>query len=312
MQSGRKTDLQRRLLLKGLAAFGASPWLAAKAQSQVATSITKRIPKSNEVIPAIGLGTSRVFEVGDTRMEREGPLAALNALANTPGAMIDTSPMYGSAERVIGELLPETASPTGFFLASKVWTHGKRSGVNQIERSFERLNTSQIDLMQIHNLVDWQLHIETLRELKTRKRIRYIGITHYLAEAHTELEAVIEQIPDLDFLQINYSLLEPEAGNRLIPLAKERGIAVIANRPFARGRWFSRLKNKPLPGWCKDYGIATWAQYGLRWIISNPAVTCAIPGTDNAKHMLDNMAASQGPSLPQTLRERMQQEITQF
>jgi len=297
-------DFKRRRLLQLLAAAPSLPWLPVTA-SPGAVTIRKAIPSSGEKIPVIGIGTSRVFEVGESQAERQGPLEALAALQRFDNAMIDTSPMYGEAEQVIGELLPLLPQPTKFFLATKVWTDGRQSGIDQMNASLRLLGTEQIDLMQIHNLVDWRTHIHTLRDWKAAGRIRYIGITHYHQGAHDDLADVIRQIPDLDFLQVNYSLMEPEAERQLLPMCADRGIAVIANRPFARGSWFSLTRGRKLPGWAHEMGIGSWAQFALKWTVSHPAIACAIPGTSKAKHMFDNMQAGMGELPNQAVRGRL-------
>jgi diketogulonate reductase-like aldo/keto reductase len=214
--------------------------------------------------------------------------------------------MYGEAERVIGELLPRLPAPRDFFLATKVWINGRQPGIDQMNNSFRLLGTAVIDLMQIHNLVDWRTHIATLRDWKARGRIRYIGITHYHRGAHDDLMRVMQALPDLDFVQVNYSLLEPHADRHLLPMAQERSVAVIANRPFGGGGWFGITRGHPLPEWAQTRGIHSWAQFALKWVVSHPAITCAIPGTSNPKHMLDNMQAGRGILLDAATRERMQ------
>jgi diketogulonate reductase-like aldo/keto reductase len=298
-------DRRRRAVLRALAAGAATPMLPALAADAGNTVLRKPIPASGERLPVVGLGTSGVFEVGSSEAERRGPLQALAALQGLGNAMVDTSPMYGEAEQVIGELLPKLPRPAGFFLATKVWTRGKRAGVAQMNESSRLLGSATIDLMQVHNLVDWRTHVDTLREWKARGRIRYMGITHYRDDAHADLMRVMQALPDLDFVQVNYSLLEPAAENRLLPLALERGTAIIANRPFARGGWFRLTRGRSLPAWAAEAGIGSWAQFGLKWIVSHPAVTCTIPGTGNARHMLDNMQAASGQFLDQATRQRM-------
>ena len=302
-----KIDRKRRTLLQAIGAMPLASTIArADSPAQV---IRKPIPSSHEAIPVIGIGTSRVFEVGDSNAERQGPLEALTALQTFGRAMIDTSPMYGVAEQVIGELLPRLPNPARFFLATKVWTRGRQSGIDQMNNSFRLLGTEVIDLMQIHNLVDWRTHIQTLRDWKAQGRIRYIGITHYHEGAHDDLMRVMGALPDLDFVQVNYSLLEPAAAQRLLPMARDKGIAVIANRPFGRGGWFNLTRGKPLPAWATEQGIGSWAQFALKWIVSDPAITCTIPGTSNARHMLDNMQAGVGTLLDAATRARMQRLI---
>lgn len=303
-------DRRRRLLLQALASLPLAAGVA-HATSQPAT-IRKPIPSSGELIPAIGLGTSGVFEVGESAAERQGPLETLAALQQLGNAVVDTSPMYDEAEQVIGELLPLLPHPAQFFLATKVWTRGRSAGIEQMNHSFRLLGTDMIDLMQIHNLLDWRTHIDTLRAWKRQGRIRYIGITHYHDDAHDDLARVIRQLPDLDFVQLNYSLLEPAAENRLLPLCAERGIAVIANRPFVRGGWFSLTRGRPLPGWITELGINSWAQFALKWVVSHPAITCSIPGTSKAKHMLDNMHAGVGRLLDARTRAHMQKFVREL
>jgi diketogulonate reductase-like aldo/keto reductase len=299
-------DSRRRSLLRALAAGAATPLLPASAAANAGTGLLRKpIPASGERLPVVGLGTSGVFEVGSSEAERRGPLQALTALQGLGNAMVDTSPMYGEAERVIGELLPQLPEPSRFFLATKVWTRGKRAGIEQMNESARLLGSATLDLIQVHNLVDWRTHVDTLREWKVSGRIRYMGITHYREDAHDDLMRVMQAVPDLDFVQVNYSLLEPAAEQRLLPLARERGVAIIANRPFARGGWFRLTRGRDLPAWATELGIGSWAQFGLKWIVSHPAVTCTIPGTGNARHMLDNMQASSGQFLDRTTRQQM-------
>jgi len=305
--SNESIDRRRRLILQ---AIGTLPLAAgmARADAQPRT-IRKPIPSSGELIPVIGLGTSGVFEVGESAAERQGPLETLAVLQRLGNAVVDTSPMYDEAEQVIGELLPALPSPSQFFLATKVWTRGRNAGIAQMNNSFRLLGTDVIDLMQIHNLLDWHTHILTLREWKQQGRIRHIGITHYRDDAHDDLARVIRQLPDLDFVQLNYSLLEPAAENWLLPLCAERGIAVIANRPFVRGGWFSLTRGKTLPAWARELGIQSWAQFALKWVVSHPAISCTIPGTGKARHMLDNIQAGAGDLLDARTRAHMQQFI---
>ena len=297
---------RRRALMRALAAGAVAPMLPALAGTEAGSKVLRKpIPATGERIPVIGLGTSGVFEVGSSEAERRGPLQALAALQGLGNAMVDTSPMYGEAEQVIAELLPKLPEPSRFFLATKVWTRGKRAGIQQMNESSRLLGSATIDLMQVHNLVDWRTHVNTLRDWKAGGRIRYIGITHYREDAHDDLMRVMQALPDLDFVQVNYSLLEAAAERRLLPMALDRGIAIIANRPFARGGWFSLTRGRSLPAWATEQGIGSWAQFGLKWIVSHPGVTCSIPGTGNAKHMLDNMQAASGQLLDQATRERM-------
>ena len=251
---------------------------------------TKPIPSTGEALPVIGLGTWQTFDVGADAAAR-APLRETLTLLN--GNLVDSSPMYGSSESVAGDLIAERGMRAKVFMATKVWTTGREEGMRQMETSFKRLRVERMDLMQVHNLADVATHTETLTEWKQKKRIRYIGITHYTSSAYAEVERWLKA-KQYDFLQINYSLGERESENRLLPLAQELKVAVIANRPFAEGALFRRVKGKPLPPWAAELGIASWAQYFLKWIVSHPAVTCAIPGTGNPKHMADNLGAGVG------------------
>lgn len=255
---------------------------------------TRAIPADGRRLPVIGLGTWQTFDVGadDTARDTLGRvLARFNQLG---GTVVNSSPMYGRAETVLGDLSAVQGIRERLFLATKVWTQGRAQGVAQMEESLRRLRSPRIDLMQIHNLVDWQSHLPVLRAWKEEGRIRYLGITHYAASAHGEIETVLRK-EALDFLQINYSLLEPESARRLLPLAAERGVAVIANRPFTEGALFSRVKGRPLPAEAASHGCRSWAQVFLRWILAHPAVTCAIPASNKLEHLEDNMGAGISP-----------------
>lgn len=294
----------RREFLKLLGVSGLSLAMPLPGTAKEMLPILKPIPSSGEKLPVIGLGTSRVFEVGPGDFEREGPREVLQALAAQPNSMMDTSPMYGSAETVVGDLVADLGVRDRLFFATKVWTEGREQGIAQMQESMRRLRTGQLDLIQVHNLVDTATHLRTLRDWKEEGRVRYIGITHYHAGAHDSLMRVMQH-EQLDFVQVNYSLLEPEAQERLLPLAQEKGIAIIANRPFARGQLFRITKGKPLPLWAAELGISSWAQYFLKFTVSHPAVTVAIPGTSKAKHMRDNQQAGTGSLPDATARERM-------
>ena len=303
-------DRKRRQLLKimggaGLAAT--TPILVAKQKS--VKTITKPIPSSAEQIPVIGLGTSRVFNVAKDAAELDKLREVTSILASVHNSMLDTSPMYGEAERVAGDLVEDLGVRKQLFFATKVWTTGKQAGIEQMRDSMRLMKTKNIDLMQIHNLVDWKTHIKTLRDWKAQGIIRYLGITHYTESAHDAVIQVMKQTP-LDFLQINYSLAEPEAENRVLPLAQDRGIAVIANRPFARGALFQTTRGQPLPAWAEEIDCATWAQFFLKFVVSHPTVTCTIPGTSKARHMLDNQAAGRGLVPDSRMREKMRKFTT--
>lgn len=256
-------------------------------------SATRIIPVERHRLPVIGLSTWQTFDVGAEAAARANLGRLLSRFADLGGTMIDCSPMYGSAEAVVGDLTHEHGLRERLFLATKVWTQGKAAGIAQMEESLRRLRTPRIDLMQIHNLKDWQQHLPTLRAWKAEGRIRHLGITHYHPSAYAEIEEVLRREP-LDFLQINYSLAEQESARRLLPLAAERGVAVIANRPFAEGALFGRVKDRTLPAAAAEHGCRSWAQLFLRWILAHPAVSCVIPASSRIEHLEDNMAAGMG------------------
>jgi len=265
---------------------------------------TRRVPSSGEEIPVIGMGTSDTFDVGGDAMKRTGLQGVLRGLVEAGGRVIDTSPMYGSAESVLGDLIDDLHLGPKLWLATKVWTRGREAGARQIEESFARLRTKKLDLLQIHNLLDWREHLPTLRALQEEGRVRYLGITHYRADAHAELERVLAE-QKFDWLQVNHSLAEREAEDRLLPFCRDRGIAVMANRPFADGALFARVRGQPLPGWAEEIGCSSWGQFFLRFVISHPAVTCVIPATSKPQHMIDNAAAGQAPLPDERQRRRM-------
>jgi len=254
---------------------------------------TRPIPADGARLPVIGLGTWQTFDVGADTTARGRLGTVLGRFAELGGAAVDSSPMYGSSESVLGDLAAQQALRARLFLATKVWTQGRTAGVAQMEESLRRLKSPRIDLMQIHNLVDWKQHLPILRAWKADGRIRHIGISHYTATAYADVEALL-RTEKLDFLQINYSLLEPESALRLLPLAADRGVAVIANRPFAEGALFRHVKDRALPAEAAALGCASWAQLFLRWILAHPAVTCAIPASSKLEHLEDNMAAGLG------------------
>jgi aryl-alcohol dehydrogenase-like predicted oxidoreductase len=257
-----------------------------------AALLTRKVPSSGEELPVIGLGTSGPFEVGESAAQRE-PLAQVLAGFFAGGArLIDTSPMYSSAERVLGELLtPEQHAHA--VLATKVWTSGARSGIEQMTHSAELLKTPRLDLIQVHNLLDLKTQLKTLRAWKDAGRVRYIGITHYTVSAHPELERVIAR-ESVDFVQFNYSPLTRAAEARLLPLAAERGVAVLVNRPFEDGALFKAVRERPLPAWAGDVDAVSWGQLALKFIVSHPAVTCVIPATGKLAHLRDNLDGGRG------------------
>ena len=264
--------------------------------------MTRAIPVSGEQLPVIGLGTWQVFDVGASGEAALEPV--LSQFAKLGGRVIDSSPMYGRAEQVVGDLSAKLQLRDSLFLATKVWTRGKQAGIDSMERSFARMKTKRMDLMQVHNLVDVTTHLTTLREWKEQGRVRYIGITHYNSSAYPEVERVLKS-ETIDFLQINYSMHEPEAEQRILPLAQERGIAVIINRPFGGGDLLKRLRNAPLPDEARELDCTSWAQFLLKWILGHPAVTCVIPATNKLEHLRDNIEAGHGRVPDHEMRGRM-------
>ena len=266
--------------------------------------LARRVPKTGEAIPAVGLGTWQVFDVATDAKEKAQAEETLKAFVELGGRVIDSSPMYGTSESVTGELAAALGVGAKLFVATKVWTSGRQAGIRQMEESMRKLRVERLDLMQVHNLVDASTHLATLREWKNAGRVRYLGVTHYHAGAHADLEKIIRP-GDVDFVQVNYSLAEPEAGRRLLAAAADSRTAVIVNRPFAEGAMFRRVRGGPLPAWAREIGCASWAQFFLKWILGHPAVTCAIPGTRNPKHVADNLGAASGPLPDEAMRRRM-------
>lgn len=266
--------------------------------------IEKTIPSSGESLPVIGLGTWQTFDVGADAAARAPLEAVLREFVAAGGKLIDSSPMYGQSETVVGDLTAKLGLREKLFIATKVWTSGKDAGIRQMQASLAKLRARPIDLMQVHNLVDVETQLATLREWKQQGLVRYVGVTHYTASAHDAVARVIEVHP-VDFIQINYSVGEREAEKRLLPLARERGIAVIANRPFASGQLLRRLRQQPLPAWAAEIGCTSWAQLLLKFVVSQPAITCAIPATAKVEHLRDNMAAGHDPMPDEKMRMRI-------
>jgi aryl-alcohol dehydrogenase-like predicted oxidoreductase len=288
------------VLERALAAAG----LDSSSPSGADKMLTRAIPSSKELLPMIGVGTYRGFDVEPGSGAYKALPAVLDELLKAGGTLIDSSPMYGRAEQTSGELLSIHQPRSPAFLATKVWTRGREAGIAQMEQSFKLLQTDVIDLMQIHNLLDWKIHLPTLRKWKEEGRIRYVGLTHYTSSAYDEVEAALKAEP-FDFLQINYALDDRAAEARLLPLCRERGVAVICNRPFGGGGLIGRLRDKPLPGWAGQVEATSWAQLALKFLLSNPAVTCAIPGTGNPRYMKENARAAMGPLLTDAQRHQL-------
>ncbi|MEO6873062.1 MAG: aldo/keto reductase [Chthoniobacterales bacterium] len=266
----------------------------------------RAIPSTGEKLPVVGLGSWRTFDVGESAAERAPLKEVLRRFVQLGGKVIDSSPMYGRAEAVIGDLTAKLQLRDQLFLATKVWTTGRQAGIDSMERSLSRLRTKRLDLMQVHNLVDLETQLATLRAWKEEGRIRYLGITHYTDSAFPEVEEILRR-EKLDFLQINYSIDDRAADERILALARERGVAVLINRPFASGGLFRRVRAKPMPERAAEFDCKSWAQLFLKWIVANPAVTCAIPATGKVAHLEDNMAAGRGRLPEEKMRARMVQ-----
>lgn len=306
------TDMSRRdaLRLIGVGVAGlatAASGAKATQQASAAPILTRRIPSSGETVAVIGLGTWQTFDVGPTPAERTPLQEVLGTFVALGGKVVDSSPMYGRSEEVVGDLAAKLGLRSKLFVATKVWTSGKTSGIEQMEASMRKLRTGVIDLMQVHNLVDACTHLDTLREWKHEGRVRYLGVTHYTAGSHDDVARVIADQP-LDFVQINYSVGEREAARRLLPLALERGVAVIANRPFAGGELFRRLRSRAVPAWAAEIECDSWPQLLLKFVVSHPAITCAIPATSKVAHLRDNMKAGYGRLPDEELRARIAAE----
>ena len=302
---GEAFNSDRRGFLKFAAAMAGGCWLWSGGMARAGGSpITKTIPSSGESLPVIGMGTSRTFDAVGNPAMMANLGAVLEAFFQHGGRLIDSSPMYGSAEQAIGILLHGIKQPDALFAATKVWTDGRESGRQQMEYSRQLWGLERFDLMQIHNLRDWRIHLETLNEMKSQGRIRYLGITTSHGRSHAELASVLERHP-FDFVQLSYNIEEREAERVLLPLALEKGIAVIVNRPFARGSLFRKSGDKPLPEWAQAIGCSSWGQFFLKYAISHPAVTCAIPATAKTHHMVDNMGAGYGVLPNDEMRSRM-------
>jgi aryl-alcohol dehydrogenase-like predicted oxidoreductase len=273
------------------------------------TMLTRPIPSSGEKLPVVGLGSWLQFDVGTDDSERQPLREVLKQMQEQGGKLIDSSPMYGKAEQVIGDLTTELGLNDKFFLATKIWTSGRQAGIEQMEASLRKMHRKTIDLMQVHNLQDWQTHLKTLKDWKQAGKVRYIGITHYTASAHDQLERILKTEP-IDFIQVNYSIRVRNAERSLLPAAQEKGVAVIVNEPFESGSLFGAVKNKKLPDWATEYDITSWAQFFLKFILSHPAITCVIPGTSDVRHLVDNMGAGLGKLPDAQGRSRMASYLT--
>jgi diketogulonate reductase-like aldo/keto reductase len=301
MKTDRRTFL--KLLLLGAASLAGRCWPGFTRAAGRAI-LTKTIPSSGVEIPVIGMGTWRTFDVGNDPLLRDNRTDVLREFFARGGGMIDSSPMYGSSEDVLGHGLEELGFPETLFSASKIWTSFAANGLNQVEDSKRLWRVSKFDLFQVHNLRNWQDHLKTLYELKEKGEIGHVGVTTSHGRRHEELETLMRREP-LDFVQLTYNIFDREAENRLLGLAQDRGIAVIANRPYGGGDIIDRLKKEPLPAWAAEADCRSWAEFLLKFIVSHPAVTCAIPATTRVDHMRENMAACTGRLPGAALRNRM-------
>ncbi len=265
--------------------------------------LSRPIPSTGEMLPVIGLGTWPVFDVGADAAARRPLREVVRLLLDGGGRIVDSSPMYGRAEAVTGDLLTDLQARPQAFLATKVWTTGRGSGIEQMRRSASLLRCGVIDLMQIHNLVDWRTHLATLRAMKDEGTIRYIGITHYTDRALSDLAGILDGEPGIDFVQCGYSLAARAAERDLLPVAAARGVAVIVNQPLGQGRLLRRVRGRALPEWAGEFDCASWAQLLLKYLLAEPAVTCVIPATRAPEHMADNLAAGFG-RLPEPSQRR--------
>lgn len=301
-------DPVRRSLAGALALAPLMATLRARAAPSLASLLTRPIPASGEALPMVGLGTWQAFDVANDATGKREAAETLRTFMAAHLRVIDTSPMYGSAEAVAGELLEQADPGKTAFVATKVWTSGADAGRRQIENSFRLLRREHIDLIQVHNLVDADTQLSTLQQLKKQGRIRYIGITHYNASAHAALVRYLEG-GGIDFVQVNYSLAEREADTRVLPAAAAHKVAVLINRPLGEGSVLQRLRNRELSPLAQELGCTSWAQFALKYIISHPAVTCVIPGTRNPRHMLDNATAMSGAMPDPATRAKMAAEF---
>ena len=299
----RKTvSIDRREFL-GLAGAIAAGLILPGDLFAASAQIRKTIPKTGEMLPVVGMGTSRTFDVrGDSELFTS-LIQVTQTFFDLGGGMIDSSPMYGSAQELIGQLLPKIQGEKNLFAATKVWIEGKEEGIGQMEESRRQWGIKRFDLMQIHNLVDWETQLETLKQMKADGKIRYLGVTTSHGRSHYQLEDILRK-HDFDFVQLTYNIGNRDAESPLLSIAQEKGIAVIVNRPYQRGDLFRQVKGKTLPVWAKEFDCTSWGQYFLKYIVSHPAVNCTIPATTKVKHMEDNMQAGRG--LLPTAKQRIQ------
>ncbi len=299
---------RRRAALGLLAGLGGLAATADPARAQAAPPLTRPIPSSGEALPLVGLGSWISFNVGTDPAGREASFQVVRAFFEEGGRLIDSSPMYGSSQPVIGEALARLRHPPALFSAEKVWTGDAARAAAQIEASRAFWGVPRFDLLQVHNLLAWEQHLPRLLAMKAAGSLRHVGITTSEGRRHAEIERVMRQQP-IDVVQLSYNLLDREAEQRLLPLAAERGIAVLANRPFREGALLRQLARHALPGWAAEIGCRHWAQVALKFVVSHPAITCAIPATSRVAHLRQNMAAARGPMPDAALRRRMAADV---
>ncbi len=308
-------DLTRRKLFKMVGCYSLGkiifPMINISAIDSMNNIIQRTIPSTGDKLPGVGLGTWLQFDVGSSEEERKPLVDVLKQMNRNGGMLIDSSPMYGAAEEVIGDLTLSSGIANKYFYATKVWTSGEERGIRQIEESMRRMKRETIDLMQVHNLVDVHTHLKTLKRLKAEGKIRYIGLTHYTIPMHFELERFVKN-KEVDFVQFNYSIRVRNAEKSLLKAAQDNGVAVIINQPFETGNVFSLVRGKSLPDWAAEYGIQNWPEFFLKYILSNPAVTCVIPGTSDPAHVVENIKAGYGLLPDENGRKRMVEFISKL
>ena len=298
-----------RHLLQAGTGWLIAPWaIPAFSLTVPPTMLTRSIPATGERLPAVGLGTWQTFDVGPSPQDRANLQEVMRLFAEMGGTLIDSSPMYGRSEEVVGELSAALGLQKKLFMATKVWTQGQQAGIRQMETSIREMGKQPLDLMQIHNLVDWQVHLQTLRRWKEAGRIRYLGLTHYTVSAYGDLERLL-RTEAIDFVQLNYNIGTRVAAQRLLPLAADKGVAVIVNKPFESGALFGAVKNQPLPAWAADFDCQSWGQFFLKYILGHPAITCVIPATAKPHHLRDNMGAGYGRLPDAATRKKMETHL---